>query len=176
MGTHVQLDGVRKNAAKCGKIAPPQIMPAMSVTESDCMSTATSTTMNELQLRHLHGFLQVLNLAHLSSSTTGVAKTTCTTGASTTWQTAAAESLWFSEQAGPWEFASAARRETFDELQLQHQHGFLHCLTISLSLRNNGRVNIHQELHLSNLRSSAQFGTVRSRLWFIPAMMPSIWA
>ena len=56
------------------------------------------------------------------------------------------------------------RPSTFDELQLRHQHGFLHCLTISLSLHNNGRVNIHQKLHLTNLPSSAQFGTVRTCL------------
>ena len=31
---------------------------------------------------------------------------------------------------------------TFDELQLRHQHGFLHCLTISMSLRNTGTTTL----------------------------------
>ena len=31
---------------------------------------------------------------------------------------------------------------TFEELQLQYQHGFLHCLTISLSLRNTGTTTL----------------------------------
>ena len=31
---------------------------------------------------------------------------------------------------------------TFDELQMRHQHGFLYCLTISLSLRNTGTTTL----------------------------------
>ena len=39
--------------------------------------------LDELQLRHLHGFLQSLSLAHLSFTTASMASTTCTTGALT---------------------------------------------------------------------------------------------
>ena len=91
-----------KNAAKCGKITPPQNLYILSMNKSEappgragtcrCEITATSTTAKVLRLRHLHSFLQYLNHEPLSLHNDGH-ETTCTTGASTTWQRTATGNL-----------------------------------------------------------------------------------
>ena len=69
--------------------APPGTARNLSLHDA-----APPTTMRELQLRHLHGKLQSLNLAHLSYTTTGMASTTCTTGHRSLYRRQTGESLW----------------------------------------------------------------------------------
>ena len=45
------------------------------------------------------------------------------------------------------------RQATFDELQLRHQHGILHCLTIFLSLRNTGTTTLSKNCTRTRKRS-----------------------
>ena len=74
-----ECEKMPQNAAKS---PPPQHLNIPSMNESEAppgtagnlslQDTATSTTVQELRLRHLHGFLHSLTLANLSYTTTGM--------------------------------------------------------------------------------------------------------
>ena len=72
LGLNVQEDGRRKMPQSCGENDPPQTMNILSMSWSEAppgtagnlslQHTATSTTMQRLQLRHHHSFLHSMTL------------------------------------------------------------------------------------------------------------------
>ena len=146
------LTSKRTEREECRKTRQKNISdhPVLDLrTSGDCRElvaawTATSTTMKELQLRHLHGFLQSLNRATCRFQQRAWQARPAQQGQRPTGVLQLRSLYVFLNRQDHKDLPLRHERKstTSDGLQLRHQHGILHCLTISLSLRNTGTTTL----------------------------------